>query len=856
MATVLPTRAQTNSTSSSSGASTHPSSQPSFSSFPSRNRSTSQSSKQSLARQHNRNVSSSQHPAQTTTNNGATHSRFPKEPLPKPTYKPVKSQYPRGSTEKHVEYILVASFDIDRGSIMEHQYPAPVGGDEHMLAELMLPDQAHVRSQDWTVFFLHKDVSVDDDEDEDEVGDSASLRRRKRRRRRRRALEEGDQTVGGSAEGEDQDSTGDHSDEGSDSDLEEQDTDGPPLVYVLNLVNTKHESSVKRGAIVKAMAICTRHSFLHIYKPLLLLALEQYFSQPVPETLAALYDAVNGMDLSLMPHLNLFERFILQSSDAKDMFVEKFEAIIAQRMAEKERQESLASVDTTTDPVSPTSGPCSRYGLPRDTHEFESVIRYTNVPVPVKIPTALAAETVGDFSLIKLIQTFSTPHSTSPVPFSPTHPHLTTNGPGTHPIIVLLNALLTQKRVIFLGHNLPSSSVAEAVLAACSLASGGFLRGFTRHAFPYTDLTKIDDLLKVPGFIAGVTNPAFGHHAEWWDVLCDLSAGRIKISAKIEMPPLTEGVVFFQNNNGGVPSSASTATSHAASGHMANSAFLTGNTSGDATGDQAFMAHVLSAISERQGENAIRSKFRLWVLKFTRLAASFEEAVYGASALHIQPAPSPPSLHPETATNSPISPSTPGTAADAAYPPETTGHGYIWPSASAKTHELAANATRVEGWRNTRSYYNFIQDLAAHFPHQPVKDLDLQHLHDKLAKLRLPASSPAAGADSSAEGLYLTICTTIQTPAEITQLLSVIINSTSLPSALLSQGSQPGGLFYLALGLLHPKREVREAVAALLGRVREHEAGRHFWTGLGRFMRGVWERVVAGMEEWDEEEGR
>ncbi|KAK4905509.1 hypothetical protein LTR28_000748, partial [Elasticomyces elasticus] len=70
-----------------------------------------------------------------------------------------KPQYPASASEKHVEYILVASFDIDRGSIMEHQYPGPISGDEHMLAELMLPDQAHVRSQDWTIFFLHKDVA-------------------------------------------------------------------------------------------------------------------------------------------------------------------------------------------------------------------------------------------------------------------------------------------------------------------------------------------------------------------------------------------------------------------------------------------------------------------------------------------------------------------------------------------------------------------------------------------------------------------------------------------------------------------------------------------------------------------------
>lgn len=32
----------------------------------------------------------------------------------------------------HVDYILVAEFSIDKGSIMEHQYPKPIGGDEKL----------------------------------------------------------------------------------------------------------------------------------------------------------------------------------------------------------------------------------------------------------------------------------------------------------------------------------------------------------------------------------------------------------------------------------------------------------------------------------------------------------------------------------------------------------------------------------------------------------------------------------------------------------------------------------------------------------------------------------------------------
>lgn len=714
---------------------------------------------------------------------------------------------------------------------MEHQYPGPVGGDEHMLAELMLPDQTHLRSQDWTVFFLHKDAAAEEEGEGGELG---------RRRKKRRKGGVAGQAEGG-AEGDGEDGAEDVGASNAEEDEDEDDDDdpnepfdGPPLVYVLNLVNTKQDHTVKRGAVVKAMAICTRHSFLHIYKPLLLIALEQYFANPQIETLASLYDAVNDMDLSLMPRLTTYERFILQSSDAKDLFLEKFEAIIAQRMAESRTQDESSAPEAALQQYPSRT----RYGLPRDTHEFESIVRYANIPVPVKIPVALSPETVGDFSLVKLITTFSAPHATTPQPFTPTHPHLTTSGPLTHPIIVLLNALLTQKRVIFLGHNLPSCDVAEAVLGACALASGGLLRGFTRHAFPYTDLTKIEELLRVPGFIAGVTNPAFAHKTEWWDLLCDLSTGRMRISNRIEKTPITEGVLFFQQ-----PSNFPTPSSGISSGAA--------SAAGDATGDQAFMAGVVKAIEERHGEAAIRSRFRRWVLKFTRVAAAFEELVYGASVLHVAPSPQTPSAPFSGA--SPTSPdlvSPKGIAEHVSA--EVAGHGYVWASPQAKSAELAANATRIEGWRMTRSYYNFIQDNARFYEERPNKHIDLQHLHDKLAKLRL-------GHEVSAQ-IYLTIAGSVYTEAEINELLAVVVNGSSLAGGGGGGAGMRGegqGLFYLGLGLFHPRQEVREAVAGLLGRIQDNEAGRLFWRGVGRFVKGGWERVVMGMrmEEGREDEG-
>ncbi|KAL8733855.1 MAG: hypothetical protein Q9166_001843 [cf. Caloplaca sp. 2 TL-2023] len=700
----------------------------------------------------------------------------------------LKSQYPADSTERHVEYILVASFHVDRGPIMEHQYPGAISGDENMLAELMLPDQAHVRKQDWTIFFLHKDTSEDDEKEEGANEDLSEGQTPDE------TTNKGDEAARRTAGG----------DSGVAKALQEQEDieggEGPPLIYVLNLVNTKQDNTAKRGAVVKAMAICTRHSFLHIYKPLLLLALEEYFRSPFPETLAALYDAVNAMDLSLMPRLTVLERSILQASDTKDLFIEKFEQMIKLKVAEDERKNELPSSESPEKGGTESLRAAARYSTPRDTHEFESKVIYNQIPIPIKVPTGTSAETVGDFSLIKLIQAFSTPHASSPQPFL-IHPHLTTSGAFTHPVIVLVNAILTQKRVIFLGHNRPSGEVAEAVLAACALASGGILRGFTRHAFPYTDLTKIDDLLNVPGFIAGVTNPAFANHPEWWDLLCDLPTGRMKISNKLDPAQITDGLHYFQQQNPGHAPSMS---------GLGGSGVPSPSAPADGTGDSSFMDDLLRSISSRHGESAIRSKWRDYVIKFTRVAAAFEESVYGASALFV------------------------GAAVADAGAHGVHGHGYVWPDDASRARELGANVWRIEGWRNTRSYYAFIQDLAAVWERRPIRSIDLAHHHDRLRCLKLSREESAA--------VYLAFAASVRTYDEVCQLLTVTPESNA-------------GLFYISLGLFHPEVKVRLATVELLERIIGHEAGRHFWAGLSRFSKLAFVRVKRDLENAAKENG-
>ena len=424
---------------------------------------------------------------------------------------------------------------------------------------------------------------------------------------------------------------------------------------------------------------------------------------------------------------------------------------------------------------------------------------YNNIPIPIKIPTAIAPETVGDFSIIKLIQTFSAPHAASPQPFA-LHPHLTPQGAYTHPIMVLVNAVLTQKRVIFLGFEKPSGEVAEAVLATCALISGTILKGFTRYAFPYTDLTKIDELLKVPGFVAGVKNPAFSHKPEWWDLLCDISTGRMKISNRIEPVAPPDGVIYFQQHYPAYAPNNTGVLNHT----NPNSSDLKVS---EPSGDVAFMEDIQRSIIARHGEAAIRYKWHKYIWRFTRLTAACEEAVYGAH-------------HPGA------------TEADSgAF--GVAGHGHVWADDGARARELGAFVWRIEGWRKSRSYLLLRQDQAQQWGRRPLRNLDLAHQLDRLRVLKL--GHAAAGR------IYFALRDAVRSYVEINQLLA----ATPEPHT---------AVFYIGVGLFHPSREVREATVELLERVREHEAGRHYWAGLGRFAKMAFVRVRGGMVVEGEDE--
>ncbi|GAA5874615.1 hypothetical protein JCM3774_004662 [Rhodotorula dairenensis] len=839
-------------------------------------------------------------------------------------------QYRQALTQPQVDYVLLAEFDIDEGSTLKHQYPAPTGTDEHLLAEHMLPDGAHDRPEDWTIFYLGQVPAL--------VTDPSLL-----------ASARADIKGKGRADQPGAQATAHNHNEDK------------GLLYVMSLVRTKKDANVRRGALVKSLAIATRNPYIQIYKPLLLLALEDYFRNPSIAILANLYDSLNAIDTTGLPFLTLPERQILRTSDRKDLFEEKFPPVASgsglvfgsraastedphghgrtpstqsaagssllgssssnnehgavegfphrtasavsipaatattrhTRLSLREAQsvESLASntaVQTvsvgtcasrsnsrddlslpgsspnlsrattlnsidgdylragagssssgnggaellprrpsaaaagqgriprspslTFSQISPTLlsrdlGPGAR---PKDTHLFEIKVEYNGLSLPVKIPLSTFPTEIGDYSLIKLVQTFSAPGSLVP---GPHHPHLHTAGAQTPAIIVLLNAILTGQRVVFLGHGQPAGRVAELVLAACALASGcgAVLLGIEHRAFPYTNLSNLDNLQHIPGFIAGVCNPAFADRPSWWDVLCNIETGKVTVSKDLQPSPTPQAIHSILHRSArrlgeGLASNGRDGVDEMGMLNAAASATSEKlDPKADAT-DVTFMQEILSAIQSHYGESVIRARFCDYLHRFIRIASRYEEETTSATTIG----------YPCAAYNP--------AAAGAGYGAQASlGSGVVFVDETTAVRELVANAARIERWMKTRSYRLHQQSFRQSLQESPLPGVDLTH---QLSRLRLTRQMST----TEATLIFATLAEHTQTDEQVAALLA------QLPS-------HQGGLLPLAFGFFHASAEVRHYTLELFDNLSAHPTGAKFVSSLNAFQRLAYARL-------------
>jgi hypothetical protein len=148
--------------------------------------------------------------------------------------------------------------------------------------------------------------------------------------------------------------------------------------------------------------------------------------------------------------------------------------------------------------------------------KYKTSVMFRQRKFNVSIPLALEEDEIGDerVSLTKLVQKFK------------------------NQTMSLFNAILEQKRVLFIGHGISVGELCCYVLATCLMVCPPLKGILKARVFPYQNLNPENcEFVNVPGYITGVVNPIFKTRTDLWDVLCDLDDGTITIN------PLGERIV-------------------------------------------------------------------------------------------------------------------------------------------------------------------------------------------------------------------------------------------------------------------------------------------------------------------------
>ena len=92
--------------------------------------------------------------------------------------------------------------------------------------------------------------------------------------------------------------------------------------------------------------------------------------------------------------------------------------------------------------------------------------------------------------------------------------------------MVIYDALLSEKRIIFyISNNEPVHNLSTYIFGCLHMVSPPLI-GVLNRVYPYVSLNNTD-CIKRPGYIAGVNNPMFKQHEDWWDVFCDIEEKKV-----------------------------------------------------------------------------------------------------------------------------------------------------------------------------------------------------------------------------------------------------------------------------------------------------------------------------------------
>lgn len=446
-----------------------------------------------------------------------------------------KSPRKAGPRSRAIDYVITSTFDLDRGPVVLHQYPpmtaawpGSVSLDDtlHFFPELLLPDQVHSRAQDANIFTLHYNP---------------------RTNRYLYAYDEANGFI--------------------------------EVRYAYNIIQLRQDQEhFRRGALVKLICLITKVNFFDIFKPVMMLALDAYFANNDINVLRELYEVVNGIPLLqvheqltlLTPRIILLQSLISPSiSPYLDAFPSQFRnKLLNLHHLPQDVFRMVNGIPVASSRNGHEAAPAVAY---RSTDMlFEVQFQFQGLRLPLRVPTLVPPEQISTESIWEFLCCLEsakyTPPELKPVPnlrlsvsttrpsitLPPAHPNdeLLLYGNATPPAVILINAVLTHRRVVLVGYSHNAQSICDYVLFVLQLVGGGgLLSGLVHRVFPFVDISKLDVLQQLPSYIAGTANPLFKDNDRLWDVLWNLDENEVLISrvpgatfgSDVSLPPGTAG---------------------------------------------------------------------------------------------------------------------------------------------------------------------------------------------------------------------------------------------------------------------------------------------------------------------------
>lgn len=226
------------------------------------------------------------------------------------------------------------------------------------------------------------------------------------------------------------------------------------FLYGVNVVRTKYDKSARRGAIMKALAAFSPYNFIDIVQTILDLALalcldlpEDSAGEKLPIILERLYENINKCDVASMPRPNRLELSLMRRG------------LVYTPMGRKAENHTPAAWTHKLYVADP------KYIL-EEPQEQEGPERSSRHTIALYVPLQRTPDEFGDVSVTTLVRTLK--EST----------------------MVVFNAIVSLKRVIFIGYDHSAREIGQMVMSSIAMVAPP-LQGTIKRAFPYASLTDL-----------------------------------------------------------------------------------------------------------------------------------------------------------------------------------------------------------------------------------------------------------------------------------------------------------------------------------------------------------------------------